>query len=72
MERRSDPRVAEGFECLRLRCFRDEGGRELLDLPRAPMAKADLPAPARLLPRWEELLLAHKDRSRVLPDEYRP
>ena len=64
--------LAEGFECLRLRSFRDEGGRELLDLPRAPMAKADLPAPARLLPRWEELLLAHKDRSRVLPDEYRP
>ena len=63
--------LASGFESLRLRTFRDEKGRELLDLPRAPLASADLPAPPRLLPRWEELLLAHKDRTRVLPDEYR-
>jgi Winged helix DNA-binding domain len=61
-----------GFEALRLRAFRDEQGRELLDLPRAPLAAADVPAPPRLLPRWEELLLAHKDRTRVLPEEYRP
>lgn len=60
-----------GFEALRLRRFRDERDRELLDLPRAPFAAADAPAPPRLLPRWDELLLAHKDRTRVLPDEYR-
>ncbi len=60
-----------GFESLRLRTFRDERGRELLDLPRAPLADGDEPAPPRLLPRWDELLLAHKDRRRVLPDEYR-
>jgi Winged helix DNA-binding domain len=63
--------LAPGFDSLPLRKFRDERGRELLDLPRAPLAGADVPAPPRLLPRWEELLLAHKDRSRVLPDEYR-
>ncbi len=63
--------LTPGFESLRLRTFRDEQGRELLDLPRAPLANADVPAPPRLLPRWEELLLAHKDRARVLPDEYR-
>jgi hypothetical protein len=63
--------LAPGFESLRLRVLRDERERELLDLPRAPLAEADTPAPARLLPRWEELLLAHKDRTRVLPDEYR-
>jgi hypothetical protein len=63
--------LAPGFESQRLRTFRDERGRELLDLPRAPLADDELPAPPRLLPRWEELLLAHKDRSRVLPDEYR-
>jgi hypothetical protein len=63
--------LAAGFESLRLRTFRDEKGRELLDLPRAPLAEGDVPAPPRLLPRWEELLLAHKDRTRVLPDEYR-
>jgi hypothetical protein len=60
-----------GFEALRLRSFRDEQGRELLDLPRAQLVPADASAPPRLLPRWDELLLAHKDRTRVLPDEYR-
>jgi hypothetical protein len=61
--------LTPGFE--RLRTFRDEHGRELLDLPRAPLAPADAPAPPRLLPRWDELLLAHKDRTRVLPEEHR-
>jgi hypothetical protein len=63
--------LAPGFDALRLRNFYDERGRELVDLPRAPLASGDIPAPPRLLPRWEELLLAHKDRTRVLPDEYR-
>jgi hypothetical protein len=63
--------LSPGFEALRLRTFRDEQGRELLDLPRAPLASGDVPSPPRLLPRWEELLLSHKDRTRVLPDEYR-
>lgn len=63
--------LASGFESLPLRKFRDEQGRELLDLPRAPLVTAEAPAPPRLLPRWDELLLAHKDRTRVLPDEYR-
>jgi hypothetical protein len=60
-----------GFDALELRSFRDEHGRELLDLPRAPLAAGNESAPPRLLPRWDELLLAHKDRTRVLPDEYR-
>jgi hypothetical protein len=59
------------LETMRLRRFRDEAGRELLDLPRAPIARGDERAPARLLPRWDELLLAHKDRTRVLRDEHR-
>jgi hypothetical protein len=63
--------LAAALESMRLRTFRDEKGRELLDLPRAPLAEASTPSPPRLLPRWEEVLLAHKDRSRVLPDEYR-
>ena len=63
--------LGPGFESLRLRSFCDERGRELLDLPRAPLVAADAPAPPRLLPRWDELLLAHQDRTRVLPDEYR-
>jgi hypothetical protein len=63
--------LASVLDSLRLSSFRDENGRELLDLPRAPLAEADAPAPPRLLPRWEELLLAHKDRTRVLPEDYR-
>ncbi len=54
-----------------LRRFRDESGLELLDLPRAPLPAADVPAPVRFLPKWDNLLLAFADRRRVLPEEYR-
>src|SRR5213075_3037582 len=53
------------------RRFRDEDGRELYDLPRAPLPSADTPAPVRLLPRFDNLVLSHDDRRRVLADEYR-
>jgi hypothetical protein len=54
-----------------LRRFENEEGRELLDLPRAPLPSAETPAPVRLLPKWDNTLLAHADRRRVLPEEYR-
>ncbi|MEX0762979.1 MAG: winged helix DNA-binding domain-containing protein [Dehalococcoidia bacterium] len=47
------------------------GGRILLDLPRMPLPDADTPAPVRFLPRWDNVLLSHRDRSRVLPEQYR-
>jgi hypothetical protein len=54
-----------------LRRFRDEQSRELFDLPRAPRPDAEVRAPVRFLPRFDNLLLSHKDRTRVLPDEFR-
>jgi len=54
-----------------LRRYRDEEGRELLDLPRAPLPPADTPAPVRFLPKWDNVLLAWADRRRVLPEQYR-
>lgn len=52
--------------------FQDEAGRELLDLHDAPRPDAATPAPPRFLPMWDSLLLAHADRTRVLPAAYRP
>jgi hypothetical protein len=51
--------------------LRDEAGRTLLDLEGAPRPTADLAAPPRFLPMWDSVLLAHDDRTRVLPREYR-
>ncbi len=63
--------VDRGLAGLRLRRFRDEIGRDLVDLPRAPLPPAETPAPARLLPRFDNLVLSHDDRRRVLADEHR-
>jgi hypothetical protein len=57
---------------LELRRFRDESGRELLDVPDAPLPDAVTPAPARLLPHWDANLLVHARRTGLLPEEHRP
>ena len=41
------------------------------DLPRAPVPSSDVRAPARLLPRFDNLVLSHDDRRRVIADEHR-
>jgi len=55
----------------RLRTFRDEDGRTLYDVPRAPLPAADAPAPVRFLPKWDNTLLGHADRRRIVSDELR-
>ncbi len=63
-------RMRETAERLDLRTFRDEGGKPLVDLPRAPLP-GDVPAPARFLPTWDATLLAHARRTQILPEQYR-
>jgi Winged helix DNA-binding domain len=57
---------------LTLRRFRDEKGRELVDLPRAPLPDPATPAPVRFLPTWDATLLVHARRTQIVPERYRP
>ena len=65
------PEIQASLDLLELRRFRDEQGRELLDVPRAPLPDPGTPAPVRFLPKWDNILLAHADRSRLLSERYR-
>ena len=58
-------------EHLELRRFRDEAGKVLVDLPRAPLPAASTPAPIRFLPTWDATLLVHARRTQILPEHYR-
>jgi hypothetical protein len=60
--------ITASLERQSLRTFRDEQGRVLYDLPRAPLPDAAAVAPVRLIPRFDNLVLSHADRSRILGD----
>jgi Winged helix DNA-binding domain len=66
-------KLKDAFEKLRpeLRTYRDDGRRELFDLPDLALTDGDQPAPARFLPEFDNLLLSHSNRARVIADEYR-
>jgi Winged helix DNA-binding domain len=66
-------RIRPTLERLRpsLRLFTDEQRRVLYDLPRAPRPPAETAAPVRLLPRYDELLIAYQHRERVMPEKHR-
>ncbi len=55
-----------------LATFVDEHKRPLYDVPRAPRPDAEVPAPVRFLPRYDEVLIAYQHRDRVMSERHRP
>lgn len=63
--------IRRGAMDLDLVTARAADGRELVDLPDAPLPDPDTPAPVRFLPHWDAVLLVHARRTGVLPERHR-
>ncbi len=64
--------VSAALARMRVAIYRDESGRELVDLPGAPIPDAGTQAPVRFLPVWDATLLVHARQAQVLAEEHRP
>jgi len=62
-------KLREIVERLPVRTFRTDTGRTLYDRPDAPRPPEDTPAPPRFLPAYDNLLLSHQDRTRIIPHD---
>ncbi|MEE6259974.1 winged helix DNA-binding domain-containing protein [Plantactinospora sonchi] len=57
----------------KLRRYRDQTGTELFDLVgAAPLPDADTEVPVRFLPEYDNILLSHADRTRIMDEAHRP
>jgi winged helix DNA-binding protein len=52
--------------------YRDEAGKQLVDLSGAEITPGGMNAPVRFLPHWDSNLLVHARRAGILPEEHRP
>ena len=64
-------RLGEVLERMKLIRLKSEGGQTLYDAPNAPRPDPDTPAPVRLVAPFDNVLLSHADRARVISDEDR-
>jgi hypothetical protein len=64
--------VQAALDRLRLRRFATADGRQLYDVPGAPLPDPGTPAPVRFLPTWDAMLLVHARGKAVLAEEHRP
>jgi hypothetical protein len=65
-------RQTGAFDGLDLERFTGPDGKELFDLPEAPRPDPDVDAPVRYLPEFDNILLSHAKRERIIADEHRP